>query len=96
VLKQTTKAALCFIRTCRKLEGFWYQKQFFGLFSHPVHCCVGFFGVNSKLSKKTLLATSVVVLVLKEPRKTVITTCNKLEGFWYQNSALYFFSHPVH
>jgi hypothetical protein len=88
-LKVTTKKALWVIRTCNKLEGFCYQKQCFGLFLHLVHCCVGIVGVNSiTFSKNTLLATSVVVPpMLKEPTKKalwVITTCNKLKGFWYQ------------
>jgi hypothetical protein len=70
VLKQTTKEALWVIRTCSKLEGFWYQKQCFRLFSHLVHCCVGLFGVNFiAFSKNTLFATIVAVPVLKEPTK---------------------------
>ena len=92
-LKVTTKKALWVIRTCNKLEGFCYQKQCFGLFLHLVHCCVGIVGVNSiTFSKNTLLATSVEVLpMLKEPTKKalwVITTCNKLEGFWYASCTL--------
>ena len=75
---------------------FWYQKQCFGLFSHPIFYCVGLICVNSiTFSKNTLLATSVVVPVLEEPMKKalwVITTCNKLERFWYQKQCSDFFA----
>jgi hypothetical protein len=88
------------VSICCKLVGFWYQKQCFGLSSHPIHCCVGLFGVNSiTFCKNTLPATSVVVLVLKEPTKKalwLITTCNNLEGFWYQKQCFGLLAHPVH
>ena len=87
---------LQFICTFSKLEGIWYQKQFFLLFSHPLHWCMGLFGIESiRFIKNTLLATCFVVSVLKEKTKMVLKVIRifiKLEGVWYKTVLLTFFA----
>ena len=74
---------------CNNLEGFWYQKQCFGLLAHPVHCYIGLIGVKSiTFSGNTLLPTSFVVFDLQG-------TNNGVTGYLhFQQIGL--FSYPIH
>jgi hypothetical protein len=51
----------------QQIGRFLVPKTVFWTFSHPIHCCMGLFGIKSiTFIKNTLLATSFVVSVLKE------------------------------
>ena len=100
-LKVTTKKALWVIRTCNKLEGFCYQKQCFGLFLHLVHCCVGIVGVTLLHLVKIHCLQLVLWYppCLKNQRKRrygLLLLAINWKVFGTKNSALDWFSHPVH
>ena len=76
--------ALYVIRIFSELEGFSYQKQFFGLFCILYIAAWDYFCIESiTFIGYTLLATSFVVSVLKEKTKIALLFIRTFFKFWF-------------
>ena len=72
ILNGTTNGVIGY-SNFQQIGRFLVPKTVFWTFLHPVHCCMGLFGIESiTIIEKTLLATSFVVSVLKEKTKIVL------------------------
>jgi hypothetical protein len=67
--------------SCSKLECFWYQKQFFGLFLHPILCCMGLFDIESNAAMYRMRLKSKALFLVPKTFQFISSSKNPLTPF---------------